>query len=131
MIHTMNRNRPLVWASLMLLALVGCTETHEHEAIGKDSPEFKAVQKMVDSLRLHGVDEAMETSAAKGLKPERIEALTATLQTLYDAETIELEAVDQFGPETFRATFLLNETKTFAVLLVRPEGEEFCWVGMN
>jgi len=115
----------------MLLALVGCSETHEHAAIGKDSPEFKAVQKMVDALRLHGVDEAMETSAAKGLKPERIKALTATLQTLYDAKAIELQTVDQFGPQTFRATFLLNETKTFAVLLVQPEKEEFYWVGMN
>jgi hypothetical protein len=131
MIHTMNSSRAFVWAALMLLALVGCTETHEHEAINKDSPEFKAIQKMVDALRLHGVDEGMETSAAKGLKPERIEALAATLETLYDAETIELQTVDQFGPQTYRATFLLNETKTFAVLLVRPEGEEFYWVGMN
>ena len=131
MIHTMNSNRAFVWAGLMLLALVGCSETHEQAAIGKDSPEFKAVQEMVDALRLHGVDEAMETSAAKGLKPERIEALRATLQTLYDAEPIELQTVDQFGPQTYRATFLLNETKTFAVLLVRPEAEEFYWVGMN
>jgi hypothetical protein len=127
----MNNRTSLFWAALMLLALVGCSETHEHEAIGKDSPEFKAVQKMVDSLRLHGVDEAMETSAAKGLKPGRIQALTATLETLYKAEAIELQIVDQFGPQTFRATFLLNETKTFAVLLVQPEKEEFYWVGMN
>ena len=131
MIHTMNNRMSLFWTALMLLAVVGCTETHEHKAIDKDSPEFKAVQKMVDALRLHGVDEAMETSAANGLKPERIEALAATLQTLYDAETIELQAVDQFGPQTFRVTFLLNETKTFAVLLVQPEKEEFYWVGMN
>jgi len=121
----------IVLLLVLCVALVGCDSNHEHRKIGKDSPEFRTVAGMLKHLRAEGADRALADNGARGLGDARKGALLAALQQLDEAKTIELLAVDEFGPQVYRATFQIDGEQNFSMLLVCPDGKEFYWAGKN
>ncbi len=128
----------LLAAAAMLTA--GCGEEYAHRRMRKDSPRAAQVAEMLQRLRAggaEGLEEAVRRDGAAGLEPKRREALLAALRQVVEADEAELERVDEFGRNVYRATIRLTaggEQKTVAMLLVVPEGESgerLCWAGRN
>ena len=130
MIRIMN-NKSIVLLLVLCVAFVGCANDHEHRKVGKESSEFLAVAGMLKHLRAEGAGRALADNGAPGLGGARKAALLAALQQLDEAETIELLAVDEFGPQVYRATFQINGEQNSSMLLVCPDGKKFYWAGNN
>jgi hypothetical protein len=127
-----------VWAVLLTaaIAMTGCSKDFEQKKLGKDSPEASRVRAMVDALRQggeKGLAETMKTQAAGGLTGSQELALQASLRELIAADAVEVDKVDSFGPQVYRATLKLStggKTRAVALLLVAT-GDELRWAGRN
>ncbi len=119
-----------------MAAVTGCSRDYEQKKLGKDSPEAQRVRTMVDALRQggeQGLAAAMRAQAAGGLTGAQELALQASLRELIAADGVEVEKVDSFGPQVYRATLRVSaggQTRAVALLLV-VKGDEFRWAGRN
>lgn len=130
-------------AILTLLAgtflLAGCGDDYGQDSLGPDSPEFRAIAKMLQDLRAsgeQGLAEQIRQNGASGVSPEILEA---TLLELLNPDEVTLVSLDRFGEKTYRAIFRCesdddsdesDESKDLVILLVTPDDDNrFYWAG--
>lgn len=121
---------------LLAFCLAGCGKDYEQKKLGKDSAQGQQVRAMVQALRdggEKGLAGVMAQQAAGGLSDSQIQALRASLMELLRAGSVELERIDRFGPEVYRATLVLSTggaSRSAAFLLVEKDGQ-LRWAGRN
>ncbi|MDP7636789.1 MAG: hypothetical protein QF577_04480 [Phycisphaerae bacterium] len=121
----------------MLPVFAGCSKEYEHRKLGRDSPQAKQVRKMVQLLHeggLERLDELMARQAAADLTGGQTRVLRGAMERIVDADTVELEKIERFGKNVYRAVFRLdgkNRSATLAVLLVTAKAGTLRWAGPN
>ena len=120
----------------MLLLTFGCSQEYAQKRPGPDSPRGREVSRMLAALReagSDGLDETIRRHGAAGLDDARAGILRATLRQLIEATTVQLQTLDRFGENVYRAGFLVasgqDDRKTH-LLLVLSDGE-LRWAGPN
>ena len=123
-------------AATMLLLAQGCSQNYDRKRPGPDSPRGQEVARMLTALREaggDGLDETIRRHGAAGLDDARAGALRAALLELVEARSVELETLDRFGENVYRARFRVasgrDERKTH-LLLVVSDGK-LRWAGPN
>jgi len=123
-------------AATMLLLAQGCSQKYDRKRPGPDSPRGQEVARMLSALREaggDGLDETIRRDGAAALDDMRAGALRAALLELVEARSVELETLDRFGENVYRAGFRVasgrDERKTH-LLLVVSDGE-LRWAGPN
>ena len=116
--------------------LAGCGDHYEQDSLAPDSPEFRAIAKMLQDLRAsgeQGLAEQIRQDGASGVSPEILEA---TLLELLNPDEVTLVSLDRFGEKTYRAIFRCesddesDESKDIVILLVTPDDDNrFYWAG--
>jgi hypothetical protein len=123
-------------AVFLLVGIAGCSKDYEQKKLGTDSPQAAQVRAMVQSLRQageKGLLDVMKQQSAGSLSEPQTESLQASLRELAAAESAELDRIDRFGPEVYRATFTLasaGKTRPVALLLV-SKANQLRWAGRN
>ena len=116
---------------------VGCSDKYAHERLDMDSPEAEKVRKMLTGLRdagESGLDEIVRTQGAGGLSDAQAKMLRGTLLEIVKADSVELDQMDRFGKDVWRAIFKLTRgasTSTVPVLIVIPNDGRPRWAGRN
>jgi hypothetical protein len=80
-----------------------------------------------------GLEEVIKQQAAGGLTDRQATALRATLEQLAKAQAVELEEMDRFGDDVYRAALGVTSGKssrTVYMLLVVSDGW-LRWAGKN
>ncbi len=136
MYRTTIRNSVFFAALVGGLVATGCSKEYEQDRIDGDSPRAAEVRSMIASLReggTDGVDEHVRRFGASDLTDAQTAALRATLREIVNAEAAELERLDRFGDDVYRASLRLTsgrQTRALLVLLVETDGA-LRWAGRN
>ena len=136
MYRTTIRNSVFFAALMGGLVAAGCSKEYEQNRIDGDSPRAAEVRSMIASLReggTDGVEDHLRRYAASDLTDARTAALRATLREIVNAEAAELERLDRFGDDVYRASLRLTSggrARTLLVLLVETDGA-LRWAGRN
>jgi hypothetical protein len=138
MFRIMIRNSLIILVAAQVLPVfAGCSKEYEHRKLGRDSPQAKQVRKMVQSLHEGGLErlgELMARQAAADLTGGQTRVLRGALERIVDADSVELEKIERFGKNVYRAVFRLDEKNgpaTLAVLLVTAKAGTLRWAGPN
>lgn len=130
-------SRSFVAAVLILTALLlaACGGKYEHTKVGPSSPEGRQILQMVETLRQGGLDALPEMlrQQAPDLTPSQLEAVKYLLTRMIEARSVELTALDRFGPQVYRGVFRLEEkegAKSIPILLIAQD-QKFYWAGPN
>jgi hypothetical protein len=123
------KRRPaLARAAILLLLMTGCGKDYGQQKLGRDSPQGRQVAGMVQALRQageKGLDPVLSRQAVEGLSQAELQALRAGLIEIVRAKNVEFERLDKFGPQVYRATFMLEKDgakQPAAMLLVDKDG---------
>ncbi|MBL7134806.1 MAG: hypothetical protein ISS78_11955 [Phycisphaerae bacterium] len=131
------RSNALASACLAAVALTaGCSDEYGHERLDAQSPEFRAVQAMLDKLRNAGADELDDVIVEQlpnELDAAQIEGLRRVLTQLAQADTATLLQADRWGGDWYRATIAYADKDgdhTIALLLYGDD-DTFYWAKTN
>jgi len=115
----------------------GCSEEYGHERLDAQSPEFRAVQTMLDTLRGAGDDDLDDVIVAQlpnELDAAQIKGLRWVLTQLARADQATLLRVDRWGGDWYRATITYADKDgdhTTALLLIPADDDTFFWMKTN
>lgn len=120
----------------VVLACPGCTKKYARRPVEKDSPRAQEVLAMVAALHSAGPAElegVIRQQAAGGLTELQAQSLCAALVLLSNAKAVELEDLDRFGEDVYRAALRVTtggSSRMVCMLLVVSDGR-LLWAGKN
>jgi len=134
----MSRNRFSIAATgLMLMTLVGCSDEYGHERLDADGPEATQVRSLVSDLRDAGrnaLDETIARQVPAKMTEQQLKGLKDALGRIASADSVELQKIERFGDQVYRAVLALETSggpKTLAMLLAVGEDDTLKWLGRN
>jgi len=116
--------------------LGGCSDKYGHKPLGSDSPEAQQVRAMTEELRADGMDRLKDianSQALEELTDQQLERLHLGLEKLVVADGAELQKIEKFGPDIYRAVFTVeigSDSEPLAMLL-GTSGGKLRWIGRN
>jgi hypothetical protein len=130
-------SKTIVAATLaIVLACPGCSKKYFRRPVEKDSPRAQEVRAMLGALRSAGpagLEEVIRQQAAGGMTELQAQSLRGALVSLAEAEAVELEDMDRFGEDVYRAAFRVTaggSSQSVCMLLVWADGR-LHWAGRN
>ncbi|MDP6633720.1 MAG: hypothetical protein QGG42_02380 [Phycisphaerae bacterium] len=130
-------NKSLVTTALMTLLCVGCSKEYSHRRFAADGPEAEQAKALAARLRQAQADELdkiMTSQTMSGLTRPQLENLRFGLGRIISADSVELQKIEQFGKEVYRAVFTLrieDRSESVSMLLAIGAGDKLKWIGKN
>ena len=132
---TINKMFVAVIAAMLLLG--GCSKEYSLDRLEADGPEAKRVKSLIADLRqagTDGLDDTLTAQAIPELTTKQLEALRAALEKMIFADSVELEKIEQFGENVYRAVLAMEtegKPESMAMLLSPGPDDKLRWIGKN
>jgi len=130
-------SNPLIAACLAAaLMAAGCSEEYGHDRLDAQSPEFRAVRAMLDTLRDAGgtLDDVIDAQLPDDMDAPQAKGMRWILTKLAQANQAELLRMDRWGAGWYRATITYDDQDgqhTTAILLTPDDDDAFYWIKAN
>ncbi len=127
------------WLPLVMLAaacIAGCSGEYRQRQVDSDDARAAEVRGMIQSLRSAGEgdrERVARDSSVPDLDDRQASYLLEVLERVASADSAELERLDRFGRDVYRATILLDEggDERRIPLLLSPVQGELRWARPN